>query len=179
MSIPEPNSDQAKIKEVQKQFIAEWGRMSSAWGINRTMAQIHALLFITGRTYSMDEIIEQLQISRGNASMNLHDLMDWGIVRRTRKPGERKDHYYSETDPWQMFARVVRERKRREVDPTEKAIEECLLTLPNTHSEEEKILRERLEGLREVFGIVDVIYDQVFKTDETFYQTLKLFGRKD
>ncbi len=168
-----------RIREVQEQFISEWGRMSSAWGINRTMAQIHALLFITGRPHSMDEIIARLHISRGNASMNLHDLMDWAIVKRKRQKGERKDLYYSESDPWQMFAKVVRERKRREVDPTEKAIEECLLKLPNSGVEEEIILKARLEGLREVFGIVDVIYEQVFKTDETFYQTLKLFGRKD
>jgi len=173
------SNEEIKIREVQEQFISEWGRMSSAWGINRTMAQIHALLFITGRPHSTDEIIERLHISRGNASMNLHDLMDWAIVKRTRNQGERKDLYYSETDPWQMFARVVRERKRREVDPTAQAIEECLLNLPHSESEEELILKQRLEGLREVFGIVDVIYEQVFKTDETFYQTLKLFGRKD
>ncbi len=89
--------EQRTIYDVQEQFIMEWGRMSSSWGINRTMAQIHALLFITGKPYSMDEIIERLHISRGNASMNLRDLMEWGIIRRFRRPGDRKDIYLTES----------------------------------------------------------------------------------
>lgn len=158
----------------------EWGRMSSSWGINRTMAQIHALLFITGHALSMDEIIDRLHISRGNASMNLRDLMDWGIIRRFRNPGDRKDIYVTDSEPWQMVARVVRERKRRELDPTSKVIEECLLRIPDgSENEQAEILRKRLRGLQEIFAMVDAIYDQVFKSDETFLQTLKLFGRSD
>ena len=90
----EPNSNLTKAQDL---FILEWGRMSSSWGINRTMAQIHALLFITGQPLEVNEIMERLQISRGNASMNLRELMDWGIVRRFRQPGDRKDTYLSET----------------------------------------------------------------------------------
>lgn len=144
------------------------------------MAQIHALLFVTGRPHSMDEIISRLHISRGNASMNLRDLVEWGIVSRFRQPGDRKDLYISDSDPVRMFARVVRERKRRELDPTSKAIQECLDSAQrNSTSEEAQILAERLRGLLHVFSIVDLVYDQVFKTDESFEQTLKLFGRKD
>jgi HTH-type transcriptional regulator, glycine betaine synthesis regulator len=113
-----PTIPDATILQAQDQFILEWGRMSSSWGINRTMAQIHALLFVTGVPMEVNEIMERLQISRGNASMNLRELMDWGIVRRFRRPGDRKDTYLSETDPYQMFIRVIRERKRREIDPT-------------------------------------------------------------
>lgn len=174
------SSEERAIYDVQEQFIMEWGRMSSSWGINRTMAQIHALLFITGKPWSMDEIIERLHISRGNASMNLRDLIEWGIIRRFRRPGDRKDIYITESEPWQMVARVVRERKRRELDPTNKVISECLENVPKeTGLEDAELLRRRLLGLLEIFGMVDAIYEQVFKNDETFHETLKLFGRKD
>src|ERR1700722_8139740 len=114
----------------QEQFILEWGRMGSSWGINRTMAQIHALLCVSSDPLAVDDIMQRLLISRGNASMSLRDLMDWGLVRRFRRPGERKDVYTSESDPWQMFSRVVRERKRREIDPTTRALRECLPWFP-------------------------------------------------
>ena len=176
----ELNAEERAIYDVQEQFIMEWGRMSSSWGINRTMAQIHALLFVSGKPFSMDEIIERLHISRGNASMNLRDLIEWGIIRRFRRPGDRKDIYITESEPWQMVARVVRERKRRELDPTSKVISECLENVPiTTDLEDGIILRQRLQGLLEIFGMVDAIYEQVFKNDETFHQTLKLFGRND
>ena len=87
----ELTSEERAIYDVQEQFIMEWGRMSSSWGINRTMAQIHALPFITGKPFSMDDIIDRLHISRGNASMNLRDLIEWGIIRRFRRPGDRKE----------------------------------------------------------------------------------------
>ena len=96
-SAPRPPS--TDLEKAQEQFILEWGRMSSNWGINRTMAQIHALLFVSGVPLEVNEIMDRLQISRGNASMNLRELMDWGIVRRFRQPGDRKDVYISDTDP--------------------------------------------------------------------------------
>lgn len=132
------------------------------------MAQIHALLFVAGDPLEVNEIMERLQISRGNASMNLRELMDWGIVRRFRHPGDRKDTYYSETDPYQMFARVVRERKRRELDPTAGAIREVLAMLPPTagiegrYGEDTEALRRRLAGLLEIFEIIDAAFRQIF-----------------
>jgi DNA-binding transcriptional regulator GbsR (MarR family) len=164
------------VTAAQDQFILEWGRMSSSWGINRTMAQIHALLLVTGRPHSVDEIIDRLHISRGNASMNLRDLMEWGIVQRFRRPGDRKDIYLSEPDVWQMFARVVRERKRREIDPTIGAIRDCVSRLPaDDHREEADICRNRLTSLLEVFGLIDAVNEQVFRTDESFIEALRLF----
>lgn len=164
------------LTSAQDQFILEWGRMSSSWGINRTMAQIHALLLVTGRAHSVDEIIERLHISRGNASMNLRDLMDWGIVQRFRRPGDRKDIYVSEADVWQMFGRVVRERKRREIDPTIGAIRDCVSRLPtDDRREEAEIFRSRLNGLLEIFALVDAVAEQVFRSDESFMEALELF----
>jgi DNA-binding transcriptional regulator GbsR (MarR family) len=163
--VPEIDS-KTSLRRAQDQFILEWGRMSSSWGINRTMAQIHALLFVTGEALEVNDIMDRLQISRGNASMNLRELMDWGVVRRFRQPGDRKDTYVSETDPYQMFIRIVKERKRREIDPTTDAIREVLTKLPDTdRSEDVSELRQRLQALLEIFDLVDVMYKQVFAHD--------------
>ncbi len=165
----------SNLRKAQDQFILEWGRMSSSWGINRTMAQIHALLFVTGEALEVNEIMERLGISRGNASMNLRELMDWGIVRRFRRPGDRKDTYLSETDPWQMFSRVVRERKRRELDPTAEAIKECVAMLPESDgSDGAQGLRVRLQALLEIFDLIDIAYKEVFSSDEAVKGMLSL-----
>ncbi|MBL8049053.1 MAG: MarR family transcriptional regulator [Chthonomonas sp.] len=157
----------------ENQFIMEWGRMSSSWGINRTMAQIHALLLVTGRPHSMDEIIDRLGISRGNASMSLRDLMDWGVVNRFRQPGDRKDTYLADNDMWSMFAKVIRERKRREIDPTQTAIREMLAHLGETPAGEERdLVRSRFEGLIQIFEFIDIIYDNAFRTDEQLQEAI-------
>lgn len=164
------------LRFVEDRFILEWGRMSSSWGINRTMAQIHALLLITGRPHSMDEIVDRLGISRGNASMNLRDLMDWGVVQRFRRPGDRKDIYVTDPDPWKMVIRVVRERKRRELDPTAAAIRECLAMVSQcSDGREAEELRERLEGLQAIFRAIDVLFDKFLLNDETLRHALALF----
>jgi DNA-binding transcriptional regulator GbsR (MarR family) len=161
---PRPIGSGSPLEAAQDQFILEWGRMSSSWGINRTMAQIHALLFVTGIPLEVNEIMDRLQISRGNASMNLRELMDWGVVRRFRQPGDRKDTYITETDPFQMLLRIVKERKRRELDPTAEAIREVILRLPeNDPSTEVQSLRSRLQSMVEIFDLMDAAYREVFR----------------
>lgn len=169
---------ETSLQQAQDQFVLEWGRMSSSWGINRTMAQIHALLFVTGVPLEVNEIMDRLQISRGNASMNLRELMDWGIVRRFRRPGDRKDTYLSETDPYQMFIRVIRERKRREIDPTADAIRECLQRIPaQDPTGQAQTMKERLEALLEIFDLIDVAYRQVFGADRSLDEMKGLISR--
>jgi HTH-type transcriptional regulator, glycine betaine synthesis regulator len=168
----------SNLRQAQDQFILEWGRMSSSWGINRTMAQIHALLFVTGVPLEVNDIMDRLQISRGNASMNLRELMDWGIVRRFRRPGDRKDTYISETDPFQMFVRVVRERKRREIDPTVDAIRECIQRLPAADtSEGAQTLRARLEALLEIFELLNAAYTEVFGAERSLKEMKDLLNQ--
>lgn len=176
---PRPDDEAAAIlQRAQDQFILEWGRMSSSWGINRTMAQIHALLFVTGVPLEVNEIMDRLQISRGNASMNLRELMDWGVVRRFRQPGDRKDTYVSETDPFLTLVRIVKERKRREIDPTTDAIREVIAKLPENHSNDEiRSLRNRLSALLEIFDLIDVAYKQVFGTDFTLEELQGMLHR--
>lgn len=162
-----------QTEEAIQQFVREWGRMSSSWGINRTMAQIHGLLLCTGRPFTVDELMAELHISRGNASMNLRDLMDWGIIRRYREPGDRKDLYVSHGDVWSIFARVVRERKRREIDPTVAAIRECIDLLPEAGAEPVQDVRDRLGALLEVFGIVDRIFNDIFESDQALHAAIQ------
>lgn len=97
--------------------MAVWGQMGSAWGISRTMAEVHALLYITGEPLCTDDIMERLQISRGNASMSMRALLDWGIVERVHRRGDRKEYFKAEGEVWAMFRAIVRERMKREVDP--------------------------------------------------------------
>lgn len=112
-----PSSIAKRVAEAQERFIAAWGQMGSAWGISRTMAEIHALLYITGDALNTDEVMERLQISRGNASMSLRALQDWGIVTRVHRRGDRKEYFETERDVWALFKTIARERKKRELDP--------------------------------------------------------------
>lgn len=106
-------------------LVRRWGEMGGYWGINRTMAEIHALLFVTRRPLCTDEIMAQLKISRGNASMNLRALVDWGLIERVHKLGDRKEYFQADADVWHMFETIMRERRRREVEPIIDTIDRC------------------------------------------------------
>lgn len=101
----------------EDQFVQAWGQLGPAWGISRTMAEAHALLYISGRALNTDEVMERLRISRGNASMTLRSLVEWGIVARVHKPGDRKEYFSAEQDVWTLARQIIRERLRREILP--------------------------------------------------------------
>lgn len=166
---PEPSNPlPPALIEAQDRFIAAWGQMGAAWGISRTMAEVHALLYITGQPMNTDEIMERLQISRGNASMSLRALLDWGIVQRTHKRGDRKEYFVAEQDVWTMFRAIVRERMKREIDPTLAALYEIRdLTgvdsprgkVGATPEEKQAVLahNQRLDAMLEFFKMMDKI----------------------
>ena len=106
-----------KLTEARQQFISSWGALGTHWGINRTMAQIHALLLIAPDPLPQDAIMEELGISRGNANMNIRELVHWGLVERVIVPGERKEFFSAEKDIWKVVTRIVKERKKRELEP--------------------------------------------------------------
>ena len=106
-----------KLSEGREKFIQSWGVIGSNWGINRTMAQIHALLLIAPESLSAEDVMEDLQISRGNANMNLRELIDWGLVYKELKPGERKEFFYAEKDMWEIVKKVIVRRKQKELEP--------------------------------------------------------------
>ena len=114
-----------RLNRVEDQFVDLWDTMSRLWGISSTMARIHGLLYITGAALSMDDIMQRLAISRGNVSMNLSKLVEWGLVRRVHKRGDRRDYYESLTDVWEMFTIVANQRKRREIDPILTTLRRC------------------------------------------------------
>lgn len=106
-------------------FIRRWGEMGANWGISRTMAEIHALLYTSAVPLCTDDVMGELQVSRGNVSMNLRELVNWGLIARLHHSGDRKEYFQCETDVWQMFATIMRERRRREVEPIVETIERC------------------------------------------------------
>lgn len=113
-----------EFKEAKNKFVQTWGALGSQWGINKTMAQIHALLMIAPEPLSMEDIMEELQISRGNASMNLRALMDWGIIYKEYKPGERREFFTSEKDLDELAVKIAQERSKREIKPALKVLKE-------------------------------------------------------
>lgn len=106
-----------QLLKAQDDFVSAWGQMGTSWGISRTMAEVHALLYIGGRAMNTDEVMERLRISRGNASMSLRSLVEWGIVQRVHKRGDRKEYFEAEQDVWALARTIIRERLRREILP--------------------------------------------------------------
>lgn len=127
-----------KLEEAQQQFIHSWGLLGSSWGINKVMGQIHALLLISAEPLTADEIMDKLQISRGNVSMNIRALLDWGIIYKEYVPGERKDYYKSEKDILELARQVSIERKKREIDPLLKTLRQ----IQNVESEDKEAAEE-------------------------------------
>lgn len=123
MSRGEPADQQ--LSESKALFIRRWGEMGNYWGINRTMAEIHAMLYVSSEPVCTDDVMEMLQISRGNASMNLRSLVDWGLIQRIHIRGDRKEYFVALTDVWEMFETIIRQRTRREVQPILDTIKHC------------------------------------------------------
>jgi DNA-binding transcriptional regulator GbsR (MarR family) len=144
--------------ETVRQFVEAWGSMGALWGINRSVARVHALLMATEAPLSLDEIAETLLISKGNASMSLRELRTFGVVRQVEVPGERRDFYVTEPDVWTMFFRILRERKRREFDPALEAIH-GLLEKPGARGE----VRGRLEQMSELLTTVEGVVNRFLK----------------
>src|SRR5918997_1594616 len=142
------NDVEAQLRSAQDTFIRRWGEMGATWGINRTMAEIHALLYITAQPLCTDDVMERLNISRGNASMSLRALCDWGIVRRLHKRGERREYFESLGDVWEMFSLIAAERKRREMDPVLETIRQCQQMLSEANLGKPAAKREDVQATR-------------------------------
>lgn len=148
--------------EVVQRFVDAWGAMGSLWGINRSVARIHALLMANEEPISLEEIADQLQISKGNASMSLRELRTFGVVRQVEVPGDRRDFYVTEPDVWTMFFRILRERKRREFDPAIEAIHH-LLDEPGADG----VVRGRLEQMADLLTTVDGVVNRFLQDPQS------------
>jgi DNA-binding transcriptional regulator GbsR (MarR family) len=152
------------LTTAKRQFVQSWGEMGACWGINKTMAQIHALLIASEKPLSTDSVMEELQISRGNANMNLRELINWGLIRRTSIPGDRKEYFYSETDVWKMFCTIARERKKREIEPVIRSLTECMEMVKDDKSGRE--FREKIGELLNFVKTADSILGKVASSDK-------------
>ena len=144
------------------EFIESWGSMGALWGINRSMARIHALLLATKEPLGLEEITEALEISRGNASMCLKELRHWGVIRRVHLTGERRDFYIAEDDIWSMLFRIATERKKREFDPALSALRKVL----DSTDPEDDLVRERLTELEEILRAVERVLQRFLKSED-------------
>jgi DNA-binding transcriptional regulator GbsR (MarR family) len=156
-----------KLEEAQHQFIQSWGQLGSSWGINKTMAQIHALLLLSKESLSTDEVMEKLNISRGNANMNLRELIHWGIVHKEFKPGERKEYFFSEKSIWELAKQVMKERKRRELDPLMKMLEQ--VEAVEGQGEDVKLFKEVTGEVKKFGKRADSLLSLVISMKESFF----------
>ncbi len=151
----------------KEKFIQTWGVLGGSWGINRTMAQIHALLLVSHIALSAEEIMDDLQISRGNANQNIRDLIDWGLVYREYKAGERKEFFTAEKDIWAVAKQIVKERRKREIEPVRKILTELKNTSTSKNSEAEKHFVKMIGNIEDVVGKMDNSVDKLIKLDES------------
>ena len=148
------------LSPVQQKFILHWGEMGTRWGINRTVAQIHALLFISRKPLNADDILQALGVARSNVSNSLKELQGWGIVKRVHVMGDSRDHFESMKDVWEMFRVVLDERKKREIDPTERLLRECIAEAEKD-KETDEYTQQKLRELAEFFDTTTAWYGQV------------------
>ncbi|MBL1220339.1 transcriptional regulator [Chryseobacterium sp. L7] len=154
-----------KLSEAKEKYIQTWGTFATNWGINRTMAQVHALLLANGKPLSTDEVMEQLEISRGNANMNLRALIDWGIVRKEFIKGDRKEYFVAEKDVWYLFKQITKERRKREIEPVISFLEE-LKNIEDNDSQEAKEFVKLMDDFSSVTGKINNIMDLAIKSDD-------------
>jgi DNA-binding transcriptional regulator GbsR (MarR family) len=156
----------------RNRFVESWGSMGALWGINRSMARIHALLLATKEPLGLEEITEQLEISRGNASMCLKELRHWGVIRRIHLTGERRDYYIAETDVWSMLFRIASERKKREFNPALSALRDAL----DSTEAGDDLVRERLEELEEILRALDRLLQRFLASEKASRGMLKFLS---
>ena len=147
------------LKEAKSRFIDSWAEMGPKWGIPKTMAQIHALLMVSEKPLSTDDVMGELGISRGNANMNLRSLADWMLVRRVFLKGDRKEYFQSDQDVWDMFCRIARERKRREIEPVVDTLQECLALVEKDKASAH--FRERVSNLLDLVKTLDYVLGKI------------------
>lgn len=168
----------AVLVEAREDFVSQWGAIGNAWGINRTMAQIHALLLSTPNALSTDEIMAELQISRGNANTNLRDLVGWGLARTVLRKGERKEFFEAEKDVWKMFCIIIRERKRREISPAKEVLEKCVQKTKGLKDPEAREFHQQIHALLEFLSLGERVMESVASSEQNkiMKMAVKLFA---
>lgn len=150
-----PSPEGAEPGDVVRQFVEHWGVMARSWGINATMGELFALLYVTGADWTAEDLRERLRVSRGNVSMNLRELITWGVVHKVHRQGERREYYRAEGDVWTLFRRILRERKRRELDPTLIVLERSVERVGD--APDLRAMRARIVELQQFFALINTL----------------------
>ena len=158
-----------ELAEGKLKFIEAWGKLGSEWGINRTMAQVHALLLITPDALTTEDIMEKLNISRGNANMTLRDLIGWGLIEKQHRSGERKEYFFAEKDTWIIARQVAQERKKRELDPVMKLLNELNNVQGDEQDPEYKTFKKSVSDINKLTKNVNKTLETMLKADENWF----------
>ena len=158
-----------KLTEAKQQFISSWGAFGTNWGINRTMAQIHALLLISPDPLTQDDMMEELNISRGNVNMNIRELISWGLVERVILTGERREYFSAEKDIWKVVKLIVKERKKRELEPMLKLLDQLEEVEGDKRDKSVKSFVDTVSGIKKLGKQADKTLDTMIKADENWF----------
>jgi DNA-binding transcriptional regulator GbsR (MarR family) len=158
-----------KLIEARQQFISSWGAFGTHWGINRTMAQIHALLLISADPLTQDDLMEELNISRGNANMNIRELINWGLVERVILSGERKEYFIAEKDIWKVVKQIVKERKKRELEPMLKLLDQLEEVEGDKRDKNIKSFVDTVSGIKKLGKHADKTLDMMIRAEESWF----------
>ena len=173
-----------RLEEIEEQFVGLWRQMSGLWGISPSMAEIHGLLFISGAALSMDDVMERLGISRGNASMSLRQLVEWGLVRQVHKRGDRRDYFESLSDVWEIFTLVAAQRKRREIDPILNTLRSCKERLApealggEADAPPAQDRRRRVNDLLKFLSMVEGLAQRFFESHRSLRAAVELLAQE-
>ena len=158
-----------KLTEAKQQFISSWGAFGTHWGINRTMAQIHALLLISPDPMTQDDIMEELNISRGNTNMNIRELINWRLVERVLLPGERKEYFTAEKDIWKVVKQIVKERKKRELEPMLQLLDKLEEVDGDKKDKHIKTFVDTVSSIKKLGKQADKTLDVMIKAEENWF----------
>lgn len=158
-----------KLIEAKQQFISSWGAFGTHWGINRTMAQIHALLLVSPDPLTQDDIMEELNISRGNTNMNIRELINWGLVERVLLTGERKEYFTAEKDIWKVVKQIVKERKKRELEPMLQLLDKLEEVEGDKRDKNVKAFVDTVSGIKKLGKQADKTLDTMIKAEESWF----------
>jgi DNA-binding transcriptional regulator GbsR (MarR family) len=158
-----------KLNEAKQQFISSWGAFGTHWGINRTMAQIHALLLISPDPLTQDDIMEELDISRGNTNMNIRELINWRLVERVLLPGERKEYFSAEKDMWKVIKQIVKERKKRELEPMLQLLDKLEDVDGDKRDKNVKTFVDTVSSIKKLGRQADKTLDVMIKAEESWF----------
>ena len=158
-----------KLTEARQHFISSWGAFGTHWGINRTMAQIHALLLVSPDPQTQDDIMEELNISRGNVNMNIRELINWGLVERVYIAGERREYFTAEKDIWKVVKQIVKERKKRELEPMLQLLDKLEAVEGDKKDPQVKAFVETVTGIKKLGRHADRTLDTMIKAEENWF----------